>query len=275
LLALHSGVRGDELADLLDDPAALDVPDPVVRALSPVPDERPTRCTDLVDTTQTVVLRARSPVDAVPAAPQTSRTWWRLGLLTAAVVPIISGLLLPSALLALVGVAVVAGLLAIDPALRGPKLAWLPMSAAQWVSRTLDTDDEARARVAATIHGALVLPLTPLLGLLVGYGPRMAALGSVGQATAVAFVSALTLTWLAVLSLGGGRRDGQRWFPTVRAVLLPLWMLGAFLQALGRLVAALDDALRATDAERRAADAERRAAGEDHGDAQAADDATG
>lgn len=244
LLALHAGARGDELADLLADPGALDVPDPVIRALSVVPDERPERCADLVDTTQTIVLRATSPLDGRGTAPQTSRTWWRLGLLTAAAVPVIMGLLLPSPAVALGGVAAVFGLLAIDPALRDRSLAWLPLAVARWLVRSLDADDDVRDRVAATVHGAQLLPFAPLVGVLLGYGPRMVVLGTVGQMAGVAVICALALTWFAVATAD----DGTHRVTVVRALLAPIWVLGIVAQAVARIVVAVNDALQAADA---------------------------
>ena len=265
LLALHAGARGDELADLLAEPEALDVPDPVVRALSTDPDERPERCADLVDTTLTVVLRATSPVDDLGTAPQTSRTWWRLGLLTAAVVPVVTGLLLPSPVIGLAGVAAVAGLLAIDPALRDSSLAWLPLAVARWLVRSLDTDDDVRDRVTATVHGAQLLPFAPILGVLLGYGPRMVVLGTVGQIAGVAVICALALTWFAVATAD----DGTQRLTVARTLLLPIWVVGVFAQAVVRVVVAVNDALRAADADSATVD------GADADDAEAVDDARG
>ena len=44
LVALASGTRGDELAELLDDPSGLELPSGVMRALSPRPSDRPRSC---------------------------------------------------------------------------------------------------------------------------------------------------------------------------------------------------------------------------------------
>lgn len=264
LLALHAGARGDELAALLADPEALDVPEPLIRALSIDPGDRPERCAELVDTTRTVVLRATVPDDHGTAVPQTSRTWWRLGLLTAAAVPVVTGLLLPSPAVALSGMVAVAGLLAIDPALRDPSLAWLPLAVARWLARTLDADDEVRDRVAATVHGAQLLPFAPVLGVALGYGPRMVVLGTVGQIAGVAVVCALALTWFAVATAD----DGTQRLTVARTVLVPIWIVGMFAQAVVRVVVAVNDALRAADAD--AAVAQDGAAGQ----GEAADDAS-
>lgn len=261
LVALHAGVRGDELAELLADPEALDVPDPVIRALSTVPDERPERCADLVDTTRTLVLRATSPLDDHGTAPQTSRTWWRLGLLTAAAVPVVTGLLLPSPAVALAGMAAVAGLLAIDPALRDRSLAWLPLAVARWLVRTLDADDDVRDRVTATVHGAHLLPFAPILATLLGHGPRMAELGTMGQIAAVAVVCALALTWFAVATAD----DGTHRVTVARVLLVPIWIVGVFAQAVVRVAVAVNDALQAADA----------ATSDDDTAGAAADDASG
>jgi len=265
LLALHAGARGDELSELLAEPEALDVPEPLVRALSTDPDERPERCAELVDTTRTIVLRGRSADDHAGAAPQTSRTWWRLGLLTAAAVPVVTGLLLPSPVVALAGVAAVAGLLAIDPMLRDPSLAWLPLAVARWLARTLDADDDARDRLTATVHGAQLLPFAPIAGVALGYGPRMVVVGTVGQISGVALVCALALTWFAVATAD----DGTQRLTVARAVLIPIWVVGVFAQAVVRVVVAVNDALRAADADAAVA------AGGAAGDAEAADDASG
>jgi serine/threonine protein kinase len=264
LLALYAGARGDELAGLLAEPETLDVPEPLIRALSPVPGERPERCADLVDTTQTVVLRATSPVQHAGTAPQTSRTWWRLGLLTAAAVPIITGLLLPSPVVVLAGIAALAGLLAIDPALRDSSLAWPPLAVARWLAPTLEADDDVRDRVTATVHGAQLLPFAPILGVLLGYGPRMVVLGTVGQLAGVAVICALALTWFVVATAD----DGTQRLTVARALLLPIWIVGVFAQAVVHVVVAVNDALRAADADAAAAD------GAD-ADAAAADDAGG
>ncbi|HSJ46809.1 MAG TPA: hypothetical protein VK923_19210 [Euzebyales bacterium] len=250
LVALHSGARGEKLADLLAEPRALDLPDPVIRALSTVPDERPERCADLIDTTQTIVLYATSPLDDVGTGPQTSRTWWRLGLLTAAAVPVAMGLVLPSPGVALAGLGGVAGLLAIDPALRGPSLPWLPLAVARWLARTLDADDDVRERLTATVHGAQLLPLAPVLGALLGYGPLMVVVGTVGQIAGVAVICALALTWFAVATAG----DGTQRLTVASALLVPVWVVGVFARALVRIVAAVNDALRAADADAAAAD---------------------
>jgi hypothetical protein len=264
ILALHAGARGDELAALLADPEALDVPEPLIQALSIDPDDRPERCAELVDTTRTVVLRQIVP-DHGTAAPQTPRTWWRLGLLTAASVPVVTGLLLPSPAIALSGMVAVAGLLAIDPALRDPSLAWLPLAVARWLARTLDADDEVRDRVTATVHGAQLLPFAPVLGVVLGYGPRMVVLGTVGQIAGVAVVCALALTWFAVATAD----DGSQRLTVARTVLIPIWIVGMFAQAVVRLVVAVNDALRAADAD--AAVAKDGASGR----GEAADDASG
>lgn len=248
LLALHSGARGDDLAALLGAPEDLDLPTPVIRALSPVPTDRPTRCADLVDTRRTVVLRAETPAtDGRPAAgragPQTSRTWWRLGLLTAALMPAIVGLLLPSPVMALAGVVGVAGLLAIDPTLRDPSLAWLPQAVARWLARTLDTDDDERDRVTATIHGAGLLPLVPVVAVALGYGSQMVVLGTAGQVAGVATICALGVTWFAVMTADD---DSQRVTPA-RVVLGPLWAAGMTVQAAVRIAVAINDALQPSE----------------------------
>ena len=245
LLALHSGARNDDLAALLAAPDDLDLPLPAIRALSPVPDDRPARCADLVDTRRTVVLRDPTPAVDAPTG-QTSRTWWRLGLLTAAVVPAIIGLLLPSPLLTLAGLAGVAGLLAIDPAQRDPSLAWLPMAVAQWLARTLETDDNERARVTATIHGANLLPLTPVIAVALGYGPKMVVLGTAGQVAGVTLVCALALTWFTVTTAD----DGGRQVTPARVVLAPLWVAGMVVHAVARVAVAINDALQASEQRR-------------------------
>ncbi len=251
LLALHSGARGDDLAALLADPRALDVPEPLIRALSADPAERPPRCVDLVDTTDTLILRSVA-VDEPEVGPQTARTWWRLGLLTVAALPVVGGLLLPSVALALTGLATIAGLLAIDPAARDSTLPWLPLACARWLVRTLDADDAEREQVAATLHGALLLPFAPLVAVLGGLGPRIATYGTIGQIMGVGLICALALVWFALVTSD----DGRRW-PPARIVLLPVWAIGIFAQVVARIALAVNDALQ--DAERRTA-----AGGADH-----------
>jgi hypothetical protein len=159
----------------------------------------------------------------------------------------------------------VAGLLAIDPALRDPTLAWLPLAVARWLARTLDADDEVRDRVTATVHGAQLLPFAPVLGVVLGYGPRMVVLGTVGQIAGVAVVCALALTWFAVATAD----DGSQRLTVARTVLIPIWIVGMFAQAVVRLVVAVNEALRAADAD--AAVAKDGASGR----GEAADDASG
>lgn len=241
LLALHSGARGDELAELLAEPDQLDVPDPVIRALSSDPRERPVRCAELVDTTSTVVLRAEPGTHRDPP-PQTARTWWRLGLLTSAVLPVIGGLLWPAPAAALLGVAAVVALVAIDPLSRDSTLPWLPLSCARWLSRTLDTDDDARARITAVVHGALLLPFAPVAGLVAGLGPQMVVYGTVGQIAGVAMVCALAVIWFAIVTF-----DDRAGLSTARLVVLPIWVVGAFVLAVGRIAVAVHDAVTAPD----------------------------
>jgi hypothetical protein len=242
LLALHSGARGDELADLLAAPGDLDIPDAVARALSPAPADRPERCADLVDTTHTVVVRAGSDVGptAVRFRPQTSRTWWRLGLLAAAAGPLAAGLLLTVPVLTIGALVAVAALVAIDPALRDPGIAWLPRSVAHWLARTLEADDDERDRVEATVYGALLLPVLPVIGFAAGLGSRMVAYGTVGQITGVMTVCAVTAAWYA---LATADPHAGVMSPS-RIVVLPLWIAGAFAQAVTRVAVALNDALR-------------------------------
>lgn len=242
LLALHSGARGDELADLLAAPDELDIPEAVARALSPAPADRPERCAELVDTTHTVVLRA--PSDVAPATalfrPQTARTWWRLGLLATATAPLAAGLLLAIPALTIGALLVVAALVAIDPALRDPGIAWLPQAVAHWLARTLDADHHERERVEATVHGALLLPLLPVIGYAAGLGPRMVVYGTVGQIAGVMTVCAFAGAWYALATADPDTGGAS----PARIVVLPLWLAGAFVGAVTRVVVALNDALR-------------------------------
>jgi hypothetical protein len=250
LIALHSGARGDELAALLADPWALDIPQAVVAAMSARPEDRPGRCSDLVDPealTVTVVSRTEHPQtswrDTTPS-PQTSRTWWRLGLLSAAAVPLFAGLLLTLPLLAVAGVAVTAGLLALDPTLRDPWLVWLPLACARWLAGTLQTDDAERDRISATVYGALLVPLLPVAGAVAGLGERMVVLGTVTQIAGVMVICGLTLVWTAVIT--AGRADSS--LSPVRIILFPAWVAGMFTLALTRVILAVVDALSPHDA---------------------------
>jgi hypothetical protein len=249
LVALHSGARGDELAELLAEPENLDVPQAVVSALSDRPDERPAGCAELVDPealTVTVVGRTPHAPDALDedaASPQTARTWWRLGLLSVAAVPLFVGLLLMLPLLTLAGLATTAALLVLEPELRDPSLAWLPLACARWLAWTLQTDDDERERVIATVYGALLLPLLPVLGVLVGLGERMVVLGTVGQIAGVAVVCALALVWMAVTTAG----HVDSGLSPIRVMLFPAWVGGVFAQAFARVAGALIAALDAHD----------------------------
>ncbi len=247
LVALHSGARGDRLADLLADPGALDIPQPVIRALSTMPSDRPERCVDLVDSTDTVVVRSVA-ADALAPRPQTARTWWRLGLVTAAALPVVGGLLLPSAGLALAGVAAMIGLVAIDPASRDSTLPLLPFACARWLVRSLDTDDDQREQVAATVLGALLLPFAPIVAVLAGLGPTIDAYGTVAQISGVGVLCALALVWFALVTIDDGQGRA-----TVRIVLVPVWVVGIFAQAVARVALAINDALRDSE-QRRAPD---------------------
>jgi hypothetical protein len=261
LVALHSGARGDELAELLAQPSKLDVPQAVISALSDRPDERPTHCVDLIDpealTVTVVGRRPRIPTTPVedadaPPPPQTARTWWRLGLLSVAAVPLFAGLLLMMPLVALAGISVTAALLALEPALRNPSLAWLPLAGARWLAWTLDTDDDERDRVTATVHGALLLPLLPVAGVLAGLGERMVGLGTVGQIAGVAVVCALALVWMAVTTAG----HADSGLAPIRVMLFPAWVGGVFVQAFARVAGAVIAALDAHDD--RSSDADQR-----------------
>jgi hypothetical protein len=244
LLALHSGARGRVLADLLASPDELDVPEGVARALSPAPDERPERCADLVDTTHTVVVRADAdPATRPPTGPQTSRTWWRLGLLAAAAAPLAVGLLLTIPVVAIGALLAVAALVALDPALRDPGLAWLPLSVARWLARTLETDDGERERVEETVHGALLLPLLPLVGYVVGLGPQLVVYGTIGQIAGVLTVCAVAATWYALATADPMAPATS----PARIAVLPLWVAGTFAAAVTRVAVALDDALRSEE----------------------------
>jgi hypothetical protein len=249
LVALHSGARGDELAELLAAPLELDVPQTVIAALSVHPEQRPTHCVDLVDPealTVTVVgrrPRVPAPPDEDAPSPQTTRTWLRLGLLSAAAVPLFAGLLLMVPLLALTGIAVTAGLLALEPELRNPSLTWLPLAGARWLGWTLDTDDDERDRVVATVHGALLLPLLPVAGVLAGLGERMVVWGTVGQIAGVAVVLALALVWMAVTTAG----HADSGLAPIRVMLVPAWVGGVFVQAFARVAGAVISVLDARD----------------------------
>lgn len=246
LVALHSGARGDELAGLLSDPSALDVPDAVIRALSLRAEDRPDRCVELIDTdalTATVVRRpSQSAVDDLPR-PQTQRTRWRLGMLTAAAIPLIVGLLLGVPGLVVGALAALAGLVALDATMRDASTIWLPLACARWLGQTLATDDHERGRVVTTVHGALVVPLLPVIAVVAGLGERMRVWGTIGQIAGVAAIVALALTWVTVLT--AGRRTAVS---PMHVILGPVWIMGAFAQALARVTAAMVAALSATPA---------------------------
>ena len=243
LLALHSGARGDELADLLAAPDELDIPEAVAQALSPASADRPERCADLVDTTRTVVVRAEpgaGPEVVTSFRPQTPRTWWRLGLLAAAAGPLAAGLLLTLPMLTVGALLAVVALVAIDPALRDPGIAWLPRSVAHWLARTLDVEDDERDRVEATVYGALLLPLLPVIGYAVGLGSHMAVYGTIGQIAGVMTVCSVAATWYALATADPHAGVAS----PARIVVLPLWIAGAFAEAATRVAVALNDALR-------------------------------
>jgi hypothetical protein len=91
----------------------------------------------------------------------------------------------------------------------------------------------------------------------------MVVLGTVGQIAGVAVICALALTWFAVATAD----DGTQRLTVARALLVPVWVVGVFAQALVRVVVAVNDALRAADADAATAD------GTDDG--KAAGDASG
>jgi len=243
LVALHSGARGDELAEMLSDPDALDIPEAVARALSLRVEDRPQWCTQLVDPealTATVVRRPASPASS-PPLPQTQRTWWRLGLLSAVTVPLVTGLLLGNTLMAIGGVVALAALIALDATLRDTSTLWLPLACARWLGRTLETDDDERERIVATLHGALLGPLLPIVGVMAGLGERMGVWGTLGQIAGVAGIGALALVWMATTTAG----HVDSGLSPVRVMLFPAWMAGVFAQALARVSAAIVNALSA------------------------------
>jgi hypothetical protein len=247
LVALHSGARDGELAGLLSDPESLDVPDAVARALSAVPSERPTRCVELTDhDTPATVVGARAALRPEHAhdRPQTRRTWWRFALLSAAAIPIVIGLVLNVPLAGLGGLAALVGLLALDPDVRDGALAWLPLACARWLGGTLEADDDERARVTATIHGALLVPLMPVVGLLVGMHDEMVVFGTVGQLMGVGIVCGLAIVGVTLATAGAA---GSTMSPA-RVMLLPAWVGGVFALAVGRVAVAIGEALSAADA---------------------------
>ena len=159
--------------------------------------------------------------------------------------PLFVGLVLMLPLLALAGIAVTGGMLALDPALRDRSVAWLPLACARWLAWTLQSDDDERDRVVATVHGALLLPLLPVAGVLLGLGERMVVWGTVGQIAGVAVVCALALAWTTVVT--AGHVDSS--LSPVRIMLFPAWVAGVFAQALARVAGALVDALEANTAD--------------------------
>lgn len=268
LVALHSGARGERLGALLATPDALDVPVAVARALSANPDDRPEHCADLVDDDRvridvdragsgdrTIVVggsrsatasaaslaSARETVDST-WRPQTARTWVRLALLLAATLPLIAGLVLAVPLVAVGGLAAMVAVLALDPSLRRDRtLWWLPLACARWLEASLDlrSDPAERARVEATIHGALVLPLVPVLGVVAGLRAQMIVLGTLGQLIGVGLTVAMAIVVAAVVTAG---LEGSR-LSLARVLLAPAWIVGVFAAAAVRVLAALAEAL--------------------------------
>ena len=243
LVALNSGARGDELAGLLSDPDVLDIPEAVTRALSLRVEDRPQRCTQLVDPEALTVTVVRRPAPEPPQAPmpQTQRTWWRLGLLSAVAVPLVTGLLLGNPAMAIAGIAALAGLVALDATLRNSSTLWLPLACARWLGQTLETDDDERDRVVATLHGALLAPLAPVVATIAGLGERIGVWGTLGQIAGVAGICALALVWMTTTTAG----HVDSGLSPVRVMLFPVWMVGVFAQAFARVSAAVIAALSA------------------------------
>ena len=91
-----------------------------------------------------------------------------------------------------------------------------------------------------------------VVGVVVGLGERMGMWGTIGQIAGVAAIIALAVTWAAVAT--AGRVAGVA---PMHVILVPAWVMGAFVQALARVTAAIVAALSATPDTTSARDADR------------------
>ncbi|MEX2620764.1 MAG: hypothetical protein WD250_11155 [Egibacteraceae bacterium] len=244
-LALVSGARGQELAELVDHVADLDVPEGVRAGLAPYPQDRPVACRDLLTDPEPLLIRdATGAGDAGPVWADSAdpadverpalgrRVWsWAVVLAVVLVGPLgaWAGGALTGDRLAAAATAAVAlhlGAHALDRrsvvlAAAAPPLAWA----------FLLGDRLALGRRRAWAHALLCGPLTvawavPLLVAFdVGGLDRPAAVAAVVAALSVAVVS------------GTAVRTGGGVGLALRLVLLPAWIGGALVLLAAGLVA--------------------------------------
>ena len=259
VVALLTGARGEELAELLEHAHELDLPDGVAFALSPVPGDRPHSCravleagteiaddptiflpafenhdATLVDPDRHLPARPDEPYSEQFAAPpeRRRRLWpwtWLFVLLVA--VPVAAAALgvLPRALwLAAAGAAAVIHLGTVSVG-RGPmSLAILcpPLAWAVLLGRRVRGGRRRRAWATAVF----VTSMAPLIAGFVALVQRGAAEGS----TAAAGGASLTLVLVLICAAAAnGRGAGP---VAVRLLLTPLWAAGALVMIVAGLV---------------------------------------
>ena len=257
LVALASGTRGEELAELLDDPSGLDLPTGVARALSPRPSDRPRSCKAVLTAAEeltrvfpdadgwlaepdlgsgggrTVVLRS-SPPDADHAGdegpvPPGSALPWALALGALVVAPVATwGGTRPDALPMVLGLSAVlhvvlqvAARRPLWPALLAPPWAWAELLAERAVARP-----RRQAWASCLLLGGVALALAPAASRLFGPG------GSSGAVTASTAAAALVVLGLAHLPRMRGPEAA-----VLRVLALPLWAAGLALLFAGAVLA--------------------------------------
>lgn len=259
LVALASGTRGDELAELLDDPTGLDLPAGVRKALSPRPSDRPRSCKAVLSAAEELT-RAfpdadgwlTEPVERLGEhdtviAPRTSRLPpveelaqpgsplpWALALTALLAAPVATwGSGRPDALPAVAGLCALLHLVLhlvarrpLWPALLVPPLAWADLLAERATPNWRRQD------------WASVLLLGAIAGALLPAGLQLWTDGAGGPAVTLSTVAAgLVVTGLACLPAMRGPEAA-----VLRLLTVPVWAAGLAL-VLGGAVVALPFAL--------------------------------
>lgn len=255
VIALVTGARGEELAELVDRVGELDLPPGVRAGVAAAPQDRPASCHDLLTEPHPVLVRDAERADShggwtdgwgwtdgeamgdledsadVGPAPR-GRVWpWFLVLVLVLVAPVVTwaagmleGPLLPTA-----AAAAVATQLAAHAADRRSVLLALVAPPLAWAFLLSDRVAAGRRRAwaRALLCGALAVAVAPVAMRAVGTG--------VGDevATAAVTVAGTGLTGLALVAVGARGATGL----LLRTVLLPVWAAGAALLVAAGLVA--------------------------------------
>ncbi|HVM13394.1 MAG TPA: hypothetical protein VM287_03590 [Egibacteraceae bacterium] len=249
VLALLSGARGAELAELVEHVADLDVPEGVRVGLAPRPEDRPVSCHDLLIDPAPVLVRDTTEsghwVEDWPAGadlpgmlrPARRRVWsWFAALAALLIAPLaVAGAGMSGegrGLAVIAGAAVVhLGAHALDRrsvplALFAPPMAWA----------FLLGDRLTVGRRRAWAHAVLCGPLTAAWG---GVAAAVTGVG-VGRASAPLVLTVVSLG-LVIAAFVAVRAEG--WAGVfLRLLLLPAWLVGALI-LIGAAVLALPPAL--------------------------------